>query len=196
MEFKTNTAAIDTLFEHGRSHNGWLPGPVPTSLLQELHRLASLGPTAFNAQPLRLVFLASDASRERLKPALRSANIDKTMSAPVLAIVAYDTKFYELIPKLYHNPDAGEVFVSNAAAAQATAFRNGSLQGGYLIMAARTLGLDCAPMSGFDNAKLDAEFFPDGRWRSNFICGLGRGDPDKLFGRLPRLAFDEACQVL
>lgn len=193
-----DAAALDQLFESARSHNGWLKSQddgnvVPLKALRELHRLASLGPTAFNAQPMRLVFVVTDEGRRRLKPALRPANVDKTLSAPVLAIVAYDTQFFEMIPRLYHNPAAKDGFVGNQRGAEVAAFRNGSLQGGYLIMAARALGLDCAPMSGFDNAALDAEFFPDGRWRSNFLCGLGQGDPAKLFARLPRLSFEEAC---
>lgn len=187
---------IDRLFECGRSHNGWLPGAVPTDTLRELHRLCSLGPTAFNAQPMRLLFITTQAARQRLLPVLRPSNVAKSMSAPVLVVVAHDTQFHTLIPRLYHNPAAGDAFIGNPDLAATTALRNGSLQGGYLIMAARALGLDCAPMSGFDNATLDAEFFPDRRWRSNFLCGLGHGDPHKLFDRLPRLPFDDACQVL
>jgi 3-hydroxypropanoate dehydrogenase len=196
MNLTANDATIDRLFESGRSHNGWLPGAVADGTLRELHRLCSLGPTAFNAQPMRLLFITTEAARQRLLPALRPANVAKSMGAPVLVVVAYDSLFHMLIPRLYHNPSAGDAFAGNPTLATTTALRNGSLQGGYLIMAARALGLDCAPMSGFDNAALDAEFFPDGRWRSNFLCGLGHGDPQKLFDRLPRLPFEDACQVL
>lgn len=196
MSLTANDATMDRLFESGRSHNGWLPGMVADSTLRELHRLCSLGPTAFNAQPMRLLFITTETARQRLLPALRPANVAKSMSAPVLVVVAYDSLFHTLIPRLYHNPSAGDAFVANPTLATTTALRNGSLQAGYLIMAARALGLDCAPMSGFDNAALDAEFFPDGRWRSNFLCGLGQGDPQKLFDRLPRLPFEDACQVL
>lgn len=195
MSFHTNSPAIEQLFETARSHNGWRDTPVPPETLRELHRLASIAPTAFNAQPMRLVFVTTGEGRARLLPALRPTNVDKTMSAPVVAIVAYDSRFYELIPRLYHNPAAGEMFINNSQLAGSTAFRNGTLQGAYLIMAARALGLDCGPMSGFDNAKLDAEFFPDGRFKSNFLCAIGEGDPAKLFGRLPRLGFDDACVV-
>ncbi|MGH8759475.1 MAG: malonic semialdehyde reductase [Burkholderiales bacterium] len=195
MSFHTNSPAIEQLFETARSHNGWRDTPVPPESLRELHRLASIGPTAFNAQPMRLVFVTTAEGRARLLPALRPTNVDKTMSAPVAAIVAYDTRFYELIPRLYHNPAAGEMFINNPQLAGSAAFRNGTLQGAYLIMAARALGLDCGPMSGFDNAKVDAEFFPDGRFKSNFLCAIGKGDPAKLFARLPRLGFDDACVV-
>lgn len=190
-----NESAIATLFEDARSHNGWRATPIASETLRELHRVASLGPTAFNCQPMRLVFVTTPEGKQRLQPALRPANVEKAMAAPVTVIVAYDSYFYDLIPKVSHNPAARDMFVDNARLAETTALRNGSLQGAYLMMAARALGLDCGPMSGFDTAKLDAEFFPDGRWRSNFLCSLGEGDSTKLFGRLPRLAFDEACQV-
>ncbi len=195
MTFQTHPSAIEHLFETPRSHNGWRDTSVPAETLQEIHRLASIGPTAFNAQPLRIAFITTPEGKARLLPCLRPGNVDKTMTAPVVAIVAYDAKFYELIPRLYHNPAAGEVFINNEQAAVTAGFRNGTLQGAYLIMAARALGLDCGPMSGFDNAKVDAEFFPDCCWRSNFLCAMGEGDPAKLFPRLPRLAFDDACVV-
>jgi len=189
-------SAIAQIFERARSNNGWLPGAVPTETLRDLHRLASWGPTSFNCEPMRLVFVTTEEGKKRLLPALRPANVEKTMIAPVAVIVAYDSRFYDLIPKLLpHNPAARDLFVDNPKLVEITAMRNGSLQGAYLMIAARALGLDCGPMSGFDNAKVDAEFFPDGRWRSNFLCGLGRGDPAKVMERLPRLSFDEACQI-
>ncbi len=190
-----NVSGMAQLFEEARSHNGWRDTPIPVETLHELHRIANLGPTAFNCQPMRVVFVTSPEGKKRLAPALKPNNVEKTMAAPVTAIVAYDSRFYDLLPKLSHNPAAKDLFVNNASLAEVTAMRNGSLQGGYLMMAARALGLDCGPMSGYDPAILDAEFFPDGRWRSNFLCSLGKGDPSKLFGRLPRLSFDESCRL-
>ncbi len=196
MSFHTlNEAAIGQLFEDARSHNGWRETPVPVATLRELYRIATLGPTAFNCQPMRVVFVTSHEGKQRLVPALKPNNVAKTLAAPVTAIVACDTRFFEQLPRLSHNPAAKDLFTGNASLASTTAMRNGSLQGAYLMIAARALGLDCGPMSGYDAAVLDAEFFPDGQWKSNFLCSLGQGDPSKLFTRLPRLSFDEACQL-
>ena len=189
-------ASLGQLFTEARTHSGWNADPVPASLLQELYELARLGPTSMNCQPMRLVFLTTAEAKERLRPALNASNVDKAMAAPVTAIVSFDSQYYEWMPKVWHNPAARDNFASNPALAEATAFRNGSIQGGYLILAARALGLDCGPMSGFNNAKVDAEFFPDGRWKSNFLCNLGRGDASRLKSRQPRLAFEDACRVL
>lgn len=190
-------AALDLLFRKARSHNGWLDKPVTDDLLRQLYELMKWGPTSANCSPARMVFVRTPANKERIRPALSPNNVDKTMTAPVIAIVAYDSKFYEHLPQLFpRNPQVAELFASNAALSATTAFRNGTLQGGYFLLAARAVGLDCGPMSGFDNAKIDAEFFPDGRFKSNFLCGLGHGDPAKLHPRSPRLPFEEACTLL
>ena len=191
--------ALDALFRHARSANGYLDKPVTDDQLRALYDLMKMGPTAANGQPARLVFLRSQAAKERLRPALSAGNLDKTLAAPVCAIVAYDSHFHEHLPKVFpHNATAKSWFEgdANKAARETSAFRNGSMQGGYFILAARAVGLDCGPMSGFNNAKVDESFFPDGRFRSNFLCTLGTIDPAKTFGRLPRLTFDEACQLL
>lgn len=189
--------ALDALFRTARTANGFRADPVPDALLQEVYALARMGPTAANAQPARFVFLRTPQAKERLRPALSAGNLDKTLAAPVVVIVAHDLDFHEHLPRLFpHNPGAKSWFDAGRAAREGTAFRNGTLQGAYFMLAARALGLDCGPMSGFDNAKLDAEFFPDGRVRSNFLINLGFGDPSSLFERSPRLAFDEACQLL
>ena len=188
--------ALDQLFRDARTHSAWLPVPVPASLLREIYDLARLGPTSANTSPARFVFLSTAESRERLRPALAPGNIEKTMSAPVTVIVAWDTEFYEQLPKLFPQVDARAWFRGNQPLIEETAFRNSSLQGAYFIMAARALGLDCGPMSGFDVNKVNAEFFPDGKWKANFLCNLGYGDSAKLYPRNPRLEFEEASQVL
>ncbi|MCP5266981.1 MAG: malonic semialdehyde reductase [Burkholderiaceae bacterium] len=191
--------ALDALFREARTANGWLDAEVTDAQLRQAYDLMKMAPTAANAQPARIVFLRSPSAKERLRPALSEGNLAKTMAAPVVAIVAYDTHFHEHLPRVFpHNPGAKSWFDGDEkkAARELSAFRNGSLQGAYFILAARAVGLDCGPMSGFDNARLDAEFFPDGRFRSNFLCNLGRSDPAKVFARSPRLSFDEACQVL
>jgi 3-hydroxypropanoate dehydrogenase len=191
--------SLDTIFRKARTQNGWLDRPVSDEQLRAVYDLLKMAPTSANSQPGRFVFLRSAEARARLRPALSAGNLDKTMAAPVVAIVAHDTQFHEHLPRLFpHNPDAVNWFAgeANRAARETAAFRNGTLQGAYLILAARAVGLDCGPMSGFDNAKVDAEFFPDGRFRSNFLCALGHGDPEKLFARSPRFAFEEACQLL
>lgn len=192
-----DTKARDLLFNDARSQNGWRDEPVSDETLRELYAVMQYGPTSMNCQPMRVLFLRSDEAKERLRPALAPGNVDKTMSAPVVAIVAYDSKFYEHLPEIFPaKPEAKSMFEDNEALAQATAFRNGSIQGGYFIMAARAVGLDAGPMSGFVNPKVDAEFFPDGRVKSNFLCGLGHGDPEKVFPRSPRFTFDDIATVL
>ena len=188
--------SLDLLFRTARTHNGWQPKPVPDSLLHELFDLAKMAPTSANCSPMRVVFVTSAEGKERLKPALSAGNLEKTMAAPVTAIIANDTQFYEELPKLFPHADAKSWFTSNQALTDITAMRNGTLQGGYLMLAARAVGLDCGPMSGFDNAKVDAEFFPDGRFKSNFLCNLGYGDPSKLFPRSPRFAFEDVCKIV
>lgn len=165
--------------------------------LQSLYDLLKYGPTSANCSPARFVFLTSQQAKERLAPHLMEANVPKVMGAPVTVIIGYDTTFYDRIPELFpHNPGAREWFVNDGELGYPTAFRNGTLQGAYLMLAARALGLDCGPMSGFDNQGVDAEFFPDGQVKSNFLCALGYGSDELLFPRSPRLGFDDACQVL
>ena len=191
--------ALDTIFRTARNQNGWLDKPVSDDLLRRLYELLRFGPTSANCQPCRFVFVRSHEAKEKLRPALSSGNLDKTMAAPVTAIVGYDTQFFENLPRVFpHNLDAITWFKGpdKIAVAQATAFRNGTLQGAYLIVAARALGLDVGAMSGFDNAKVDQAFFPDGRVRSNFLCNLGYGDPAKVFQRSPRLSFEDACTIV
>lgn len=201
--------ALDILFLKARTHNVWLDKPVGDDLLRNLYDLMKYGPTSANCCPARILFLRTPEAKQRLLPALSSTNAEKTMKAPVTAILAYDLDFFEKMPKLFpHNLRAREWFTKSPQLSEATAFRNATLQGGYFILAARSLGLDCGPMSGFDNAKVDQEFFParqaasdsdftaTGRIRSNFICSLGYGDASKLFPRNPRLDFEEACQLL
>ncbi|MFC3676602.1 malonic semialdehyde reductase [Ferrovibrio xuzhouensis] len=192
-----DNAALDTLFRSARTHNGWQARPVTDDLLLQIYDLMKMGPTSANCSPARIVFIRSPEAKARLKPALTPGNLDKTMAAPVTAIIAHDLKFFDRLPKLFpHNPDARNWFANDPKAAEVAAFRNGSLQGAYFMLAARSLGLDCGPMSGFDNAKVDAGFFPEGSLKSNFLCNLGYGDPAKLFARSPRLDFAEACKVL
>jgi 3-hydroxypropanoate dehydrogenase len=190
--------SIDALFRHARTHNGWLAKPVTDAQLREIYDLMKWGPTSANCSPARIVFVRTREGKEKLKPALSAGNTEKTMAAPVTAIVAYDTQFYEHLPKLFpHNQTAQSWFSGpdKQAVAATTAFRNGTLQGAYLMIAARTLGFDVGAMSGFDNAKVDAAFFPDGRFKSNFLCNIGYGDHSKLFTRSPRLSFEEACML-
>jgi 3-hydroxypropanoate dehydrogenase len=191
-----NDAGMDIIFRDARTHKNWLDDQVSDVLLEAVYDLAKMGPTSANTCPMRVVYVRSAAAKERLKPALAQGNVEKTMTAPVTAIIAYDMEFYEHLPRLAPQGDTRAMFAGKKGLIQETAFRNGSLQGAYFIVAARALGLDCGPMSGFDNAKLDAEFFPDGRFKSNFLCNLGYGDAGKLQKRAPRLAFDEACEVL
>ena len=188
--------ALNALFLEARTHTAWQPRPVVEGLLREAYELARMGPTSANGSPARFVFLTSEAAKERLVPALMPGNVDKTRSAPVTVIIAQDMEFYEQLPKLSPAFDAKSWFVGNPGLVADTAARNSSLQGAYLILAARAVGLDCGPMSGFDPDKVNAEFFPDGKWRANFLCNLGFGDAEKVFPRAPRLEFEEACRVL
>jgi len=193
---KISDDALNQLFLQARTHNAWLPKPVPIEKLREAYEIARWGPTSANSSPARFVFLQSEAAKARLLPALAPLNVEKTKAAPVTVIVAWDVEFYEKLPKLFPHADMRSYFVGNKALADETAFRNSTLQGAYLILAARAVGLDCGPMSGFDPEKVNAEFFPDGKWKVNFLCNFGYGDKSKLFPRSPRLEFDEACRLL
>jgi 3-hydroxypropanoate dehydrogenase len=211
MGHAVDDSALDTVFREARTYAKWLPTRVTDQTLRDLYDLLKWAPTSANSAPARFAFLRSREAKERLRPALAPKNVEKTMTAPVTLIVAYDLKFYEHLPKLFpQNPGIGKLFESNAEMVETTAKRNSSLQGAYLILAARALGLDCGPMSGFDNAKVDEaffaagkpcfgceqEFFPEGHVKSNFLCNLGYGDPATLHPRLPRLSFAEACSLL
>ena len=187
-------AGLDLLFREARSHNKWQDEQVSDETLRELYDLLKFGPTSANSSPARFIFIRTREGKQKLAPALSSGNHDKTMAAPVTVIVAYDPKFFEKLPTLFpHNPDARDWFTTNDSLAATTAFRNGTLQGAYLLVAARSLGLDVGAMSGFDNAKVDEAFLAEHGWRSNFLVNIGRGDPEGLFERSPRLSFDEAC---
>ena len=188
--------ALEQLFTGARTHNGWLDKDVPDALLERALDYAKWGPTSANCSPLRVVFVRSPEAKARLGPAMSDANRPKTMAAPATAIVAYDLDFPEHLPHLYPATDARSWFVGNQALIEETAFRNGSLQGAYLLLALRAVGLDCGPMSGFDKAKVDAEFFQDTRIKSNFLINIGYGDPAKLYARGPRLAFEEIANIL
>jgi len=191
-----NTEAQKILFTEARTQNGWNGDAVPESKLHELYDLMKWGPTSTNCSPLRIIFLTTDAAKERLKPTLAPGNVPKSMSAPVVAILARDLKFYEQLPFLSPANNAIQWFKPDAPNTRETAVRNATLQGAYFILAARGVGLDAAPMSGFDADKLNAEFFADSSWEVDFICALGHGDPAKLYPRGPRLDFDKACKVL
>jgi 3-hydroxypropanoate dehydrogenase len=189
-------SALDQLFRTARTAHGFRADPVPAPTLHALYDLLRWGPTSMNCQPARFVFVRSAEAKERLKPALSPGNVAQTMAAPVTAIVASDARFFEHLPTQFPAYDARPMFEKDPAIAQATAFRNGSLQGAYLILAARALGLDCGPMSGFNAAAVDAEFFPDGRFKTNFLVNLGVADPAKTFPRGPRLDFATAARIL
>lgn len=191
-----DSQALDQIFRKARTANGFLDTPVTDEELRQVYELAVMGPTSMNCQPARYVFLRTPESRERLLPALSPGNLEKTRRAPVTVIVATDTRFYEHMPQVWHREGAKENFEANAGLAAATASRNGSLGGAYFIIAARSLGLDCGPMSGVDLAKVDAEFFPDGRYKANFLINLGHGDDSLLFQRNPRLGFEQACELV
>ena len=188
---------LDLIFRTARSYNRWQDKTVSDVSLEAIYDLARWGPTSANCCPARFVFLRTEAAKQRLKPHLMEANVDKVMTSPVTVIIGYDTQFYDRIPELFpHNPGARDWFAGNDTLAEETAFRNGTLQGAYLIIAARALGFDCGPMSGFDSQGVNREFFPDGRIRANFICAIGNGSQELLFDRSPRLSFDDACTVL
>ncbi len=188
---------LQLLFTEARTHYGWQNRDVPEQTLRELYEIARMGPTSMNQQPMRVVFIRSKAAKDRLEPALFEANRPKMRSAPVTAIVAYDLNFWEELPTLFPaNPNAQDIFRNNATAAQVNAFRNGTLQGAYLMLAARAVGLDIGAMSGFDNAKVDEEFFHGTSLKSNFLVNLGYADTTRIFRRLPRLDYDAACETL
>jgi 3-hydroxypropanoate dehydrogenase len=186
--------ALDQLFRTARTQNKWQDRPVPDSKLHEIYDLLKFAPTSANASPARFVFVRTAEGKAKLKQALSAGNVEKTMTAPVTVIVAHDIEFYEKLPQLFPHADARSWFAGNASFAEASAFRNGTLQGAYLMLAARAVGLDVGAMSGFDNAKVDELFLAGTTWKSNFLVNLGYGDPAGLFPRLPRLSFDEAAR--
>ncbi|MEQ1915859.1 MAG: malonic semialdehyde reductase [Gallionella sp.] len=189
-------AVLDQLFLQAHTLNAWQDKPVADELLQRLYDNLRWAPTSMNCSPARIVFVKSPDAKAKLDSALMEGNRAKSMAAPVTAIIAYDTRFFEQLPKLFPpNPKARDMFAGNAALADITAFRNGTLQGAYLILAARALGLDCGPMSGFDNAKVDELFFAGTTYKSNFLCNLGYGDVKGIYPRAPRLSFAEACSI-
>lgn len=188
--------SLDVIFRNARSQNGWQDKPVDDALLGQVYDLCKWGPTSANCCPMRIVFVKSKEAKERLKPCLDAGNVEKSMTAPVVAIIGHDLEFYNYLPKLFPHTDARSWFAGNDAKIAVTAFRNGSLQGAYFMIAARALGLDCGPMSGFNNDKVDAEFFKGTKIKSNFLCGIGYGDPGKIFPRSPRFEFDEVCKVV
>lgn len=188
-------SALSIIFEDARTHSAWQDRPVSEELLRTVWDLAKMGPTSANCSPARIVFVVSHEAKEKLKPALSEGNIAKTIAAPATAIFGYDLAFYERLPELFPHTDARSWFVGNDKLIETTAFRNATLQSGYFILAARALGLDCGPMSGFDNAKVDEAFFAGTPIRSNFLCNLGYGDASKLRPRNPRLRFEDACRV-
>ncbi len=197
MKKPLDDKAKDLIFREARSYNRWLDEEVSDATLKEIVELMKWGPTSANCWPLRVVFAKSEAAKKRLERHVIESNVVKVLTAPVVAILAYDTLFFDRVPELFpHNPGAREWFVNDKDTGYETAFRNSSLQGAYFMIAARVLGLDCGPMSGFNNASLDKEFFPDGQYKSNFLCCLGAGSTDQLFGRSPRPAFDTVAEIL
>ncbi len=186
--------ALDLLFREARTQNKWQDRPVPDAKLEEIYNLLKMAPTSANSSPARFVFVRTPEGKAKLKPALSAGNMEKTMTAPVTAIVAHDVEFYEKLPFLFPHADARAWFAGSKAFAETSAFRNGTLQGAYLMLAARAVGLDVGAMSGFDNAKVDEAFFAGTTWKSNFLVNIGFGDPSGLFPRSPRLSFDEACR--
>jgi 3-hydroxypropanoate dehydrogenase len=188
-----NDQALDQLFRSARTYNTWSDRPIEHALIRRLYELAALGPTTANTNPARFVFIRTDAGRARLRPHLNPGNVEKTMSAPCCAIIAQDMEFHALMPQLFPSRDMTATFAGKPAVIEEVARRSSTLQGAYLIMAARALGLDAGPMSGFNAASLNADFFPEGRWQANFLCNLGYGTDDGLFPRNPRLSFEQAC---
>jgi 3-hydroxypropanoate dehydrogenase len=191
-----DTAALDQLFDEAHTNNKWQPRDVPDALLRQIIDHLRWAPTSANCSPARFIFVKSPEAKARLKPHLSPGNVEKTMAAPATAIIGYDLTFYEYLPRLYPPADAKSWFAGKKDHADTTAFRNGSLQGGYFILAARALGLDCGPMSGFSNAGVDAEFFAGTEIRSNFLCNLGYGDPEGVYPRSPRFSFDEIASIV
>jgi len=196
MTTEINTHALDTLFNLARTHSAWLDKPVDAGILKQIYDLTKIAPTSANCQPLRVVYVTSPEAKAKLKPALDEGNVEKTMAAPVIAILGMDMEFYEHLPKLFPHADARSWFAGDAKKIYDTAFRNSSLQGGYFILAARALGLDCGPMSGFDNAKVDEAFFAETTIKSNFLVNLGYGDDSKLYPRSPRPDFNDFCRIV
>ncbi len=189
--------ALDLIIREARSHNGWLNKPVSDEMLTQLYDIVKMGSTSMNTCPARFIFVRTDAGKERLKKCLAPLNVDKVLSAPVTVIIGHDMEFYQHMPKLFsHNPGAQKLFENNEKMVTSTAFRNGTIQGTYLMIAARSLGLDIGPMSGFSNQACDDEFFADTKIKSNFLCSLGYGDTSKIFQRLPRFDFEEVCQLI
>jgi len=195
MRDAVNPDALAALFTQARTHNGWLAKSVSDETLKAIYDLLKMGPTSANCSPARMVFVRTHEGKEKLRPALSSGNLDKTMTAPVTAIVAWDPLFYDKLPALFPHGDARSWFTQSPQLAEETAFRNSSMQAAYLIFACRSLGLDTGPMSGFDRNKVDAAFFADSGWRSNLLINIGYGDAEKLYDRLPRLDFDDACTL-
>ncbi|HIM69787.1 MAG TPA: malonic semialdehyde reductase [Gammaproteobacteria bacterium] len=194
---RADPATLRLILTEARTQNVWQERDVSNDTLEEIYQIMKMGPTSANCCPARIVFLKSQPGKERLRAALKPNNIDKTMSAPVTAIIAYDTAFWKHAETMFpQNPGAQLTFKDNPTGSGIAAFRNGSLQGAYFLIAARAVGLDCGPMSGFDNALVDDEFFPDTTLKSNFLCNLGYGDASKTFKRLPRFDFDEVCEIL
>ncbi len=193
---KIEQAALDQLFLKARTANGFLDQPVPLALVKEVYDIAKMGATSMNTQPTRYVLLQSAEARARLLPCMSPGNLEKTRTAPVSIIIANDTQFYTHMDKTWHKPEGKAMFEGNAALAAATATRNGTLGAAYFMVAARACGLDCGPMSGVDLVKVNAEFFKDGRFQTNFVLNLGYGDNSKLFDRNPRLSFEDACSVI
>ena len=191
-----DSAALHQLFLDARTHNGWREQPVTDAELEQLFDLLKMGPTSANCSPARFLFVRTPEAKARLLPCMAAGNVEKTRAAPVTAIIGYDLEFHEKLPQLFPHTDARSWFAGKPDLIASAAFRNGSLQGGYLILAARAIGLDCGPMSGFENARVDAEFWAGTAVRTNFICNLGHGDPSKLMPRSPRFRFDEACRIL
>jgi nitroreductase len=195
--YPISTDDLKTLFTEARTHSAWTPKDVSDQELRDIYDLLKWGPTSANSCPARIVFVRSAPKKEQLIACLSPLNVDKVRSAPVTAIIAFDERFYDWMPKLLpHAPKYREVFVVDKALSETTAFRNSSLQGGYFILAARALGLDCGPMSGFENKKLDETFFAGSSWKSNFICNIGHAEPKKAMPRSPRLDFGEACRII
>ena len=191
-----DAAGLDLLFHEPRSQNGWQDKPVSDDIVREIYKLTRMGATSMNCCPARFVFIRTEAGKEKLKPALAPTNVEKVMTAPVVAIIAYDTQFFSQMGQLFPHMDVAPMFSGNPGLAESTAFRNGTLQGAYLMFAARSLGLDCGPMSGFDNGVVDEAFFAGTGIKSNFLCGIGYGNSQKIFQRLPRLDFEQCCELI
>ncbi len=192
---KASEATLDLLFNKARTRNGWTDRKLPAALLEDIWNLTRMAPTSANCSPARIVFVTTAQAKEKLRPSLMEGNVAKVMAAPATAIIGYDMEFYEHLPALFPHTDARAWFAGNDELILSTAFRNGTLQGAYFMMAARALGLDCGPLSGFDNAMVDADFFAGTTVKSNFLCSIGYGNDEALFGRSPRLSFAEACRI-